>query len=151
DVGPRRIRLSHAGRKPMMYLVTGASGYLGGHLVQALRKRGERVRALVRTSEKAALLNGDGADVKLGDVREPAAMREALHDVNVVLHCAAAGGRHPARKDVYATNFVGLRNILDAMRSAGQARIVFVSGLSVLGMRHLTSPSEDMPYRPSGD
>jgi nucleoside-diphosphate-sugar epimerase len=135
----------------MTYLVTGATGFLGNHVLASLLNQGESVRALVRNPQKSAGLSAGGADVRIGDVRDPAVLREVVRDVSVVFHCAAAGGTHPSTQDIRSTNLLGLQNLVEAMREAGHARLVFISGLSVLGMRNLMSATEDLPWRRSGD
>src|SRR5581483_1469777 len=97
----------------MTCLVTGATGFLGGHLLEALLTQGESVRALVRTTGKAAGLRERGIDVRIGDVRDSAAVQEAVRGVNVVFHCAASGGTHPSKQDIHSTNLMGLHNVLE--------------------------------------
>jgi nucleoside-diphosphate-sugar epimerase len=135
----------------MTSLVTGATGFLGGHLAKELLAQGHPVRALVRDPQKAAALRNRGIEVHIGDVRDPLALREAVRECRAVFHCAAAGGRHPSKEEIYSTNSLGAKNLLDAIRATGQARLIYISGLSVLGMRNLNPASEDLPWRRSGD
>jgi dihydroflavonol-4-reductase len=135
----------------MTHLVTGATGFLGSHFVQALVARQQSVRALVRAPQKAAELENRGVDVRVADIRDPEGVAAAVRDVRVVFHCAAAGGIHPSKQAIQSTNLIGLRNVLDAIRQTDSARLVFVSGLSVLGMRNLASATEDLPWKKSGD
>jgi 2-alkyl-3-oxoalkanoate reductase len=135
----------------MTSLVTGATGFLGGHLLEALVSQGRPVRALVRDPQNAAVLRDRGIDVYVGDIRDPAAMQQAIRECHAVFHCAAAGGRHPSKQEIHSTNFIGIKNLLEAIRANRQQRLICISGLSVLGMRNLNPASEDLPWRRSGD
>src|SRR3990172_2387344 len=70
-------------------LVTGATGFIGGHLVEGLLARGSRVRALVRNEAKAAATLPSGADIVLGDVRDPDSLPAAMAGAQLVFHTAA--------------------------------------------------------------
>src|SRR2546425_8993048 len=83
----------------MTVLVTGASGLVGSHVVEALVARGETVRALVRPASRAAALRL-GAEAVAGDVTDPAVWQRAAHGVRAIVHAAAivqrrgSPGRH---------------------------------------------------------
>ena len=70
-------------------LVTGASGFLGSHIVQRLAERGERVRALVRRSSDTTYLEEHGAELAIGDVTDQRSLAAAFEDVDTVYHAAA--------------------------------------------------------------
>jgi nucleoside-diphosphate-sugar epimerase len=133
----------------MTSLVTGATGFIGGRVVEALLARGEAVRALVRNPAKWA--SPAGVELVAGDTRDPALVREAVAGADVVYHCAAATGEGLDRAAIYATTLEGTRHVLEALRQAGRGRLVLLGGLSVLGLRNLKEPAEDYPYRRSGD
>ncbi len=111
----------------MAILVTGASGFLGSHVVEELLTRGTRVRALVRRPDQAERWQGRGVEVVTGDVRSVEDVARAIAGVSVVHHCAAAVGPHFSRREIYDTNLTGVRNVLDALRRAGTGRLVLVS------------------------
>jgi nucleoside-diphosphate-sugar epimerase len=135
----------------MATLVTGASGFVGSHLVEDLLARGTAVRALVRHPAAVTGLRKRGVDVVVGDVRDPGALRDAVPGADVVYHCAAAVGPGYAKREIYETNLGGVRNVLEALRQAARGRLVFVSTLNVLGTCNLDPADEDLPCRPSGD
>src|SRR2546423_7883887 len=84
----------------MSVLVTGASGLVGSHVVEALAARGEPVRALVRPASRAAVLRL-GAEAVAGDVTDPAAWQAAAHGVRAIVHAAALVQRRgPPGRDV---------------------------------------------------
>jgi dihydroflavonol-4-reductase len=134
----------------MKTLVTGAGGFVGSRMVDELVERNEGVRALVRSPARAAELEKRGVEVCMGDVRDPATFDGILKEVDVVQHCAAAVG-HYSRKEIYDTNFCGVRNLLDACRRQGGKRVVLVSSVNVLGTRNLDPATEELPCRYSRD
>ncbi len=135
----------------MAILVTGASGFLGSHVVEELLTRGTRVRALVRRPDQAERWQGRGVEVVTGDVRSVEDVARAIAGVSVVHHCAAAVGPHFSRREIYDTNLTGVRNVLDALRRAGTGRLVLVSSVNVLGTRNLDPATEEAPCRYSHD
>jgi nucleoside-diphosphate-sugar epimerase len=135
----------------MTALVTGASGFVGSHVVDALRADGTDVRALVRTPTAAQELRGAGVEVQVGDVREPRVLAEAVRGVDVVYHCAAAVGSAYSPREIYDISMAGARHLLEALRQDGRSRAVLLTSVNVLGTRNLDAAAEDMPYRRSGD
>jgi nucleoside-diphosphate-sugar epimerase len=135
----------------MSFLITGATGFVGGHLLQSLCSRGKAVRALVRDPKKAAVLRARGIEVCVGDIRDAQSCLEAVRGADVVFHCAAASGRHPTQKEIYEINFLGVKNLLEAVHQAGRPRLVHISGLSVLGIGNYLPAHEDRPWRWSRD
>jgi nucleoside-diphosphate-sugar epimerase len=113
--------------------VTGGTGFVGAHLVKALRVRGDRVAALVRRPALAAQL-GWTEDVRQvrGDLDDEAALREGCAGADVVFHVA---GKIVARSDneFMATNRDGTAKMLEAAREGGVRRFIHVSSLAVGG------------------
>lgn len=107
-------------------LVTGGAGYVGRHLVDTLKARGADVRVFdVRVM--------DGVDMALGSVEDPAALRSAMRDIDIVYHLAGDAqlwARDPSRFD--RINHVGTKNVLDAAARAGVRRVVHCSSLTTL-------------------
>jgi nucleoside-diphosphate-sugar epimerase len=144
------MELGRKGRE-MTALVTGATGLVGSHTVDELLQRGHAVRALLRDDERAAALRERGVASLVGDVREPQTLKEAVRDVGVIYHCAAAVGAERSKREIYETNLTGAHNLLEAVRAAGKGRIVLLSSVNVLGTRDLDPATEDLPYRFSHD
>jgi nucleoside-diphosphate-sugar epimerase len=134
----------------MTALVTGATGFIGSHVVDALCGRGEAVHALVRDPARAAGLPERGVRVTTGDMRERSVLDAALREVDTVFHCAAAVGDHVSRRDLFAHNLEGARQLFAAARPVG-AHVILLSSLNVLGLRNLDPAIEDLPRRRSGD
>jgi nucleoside-diphosphate-sugar epimerase len=134
---------------PPTCLITGASGFVGGHLVEAGVRRGWSVRALVRPGSDAAPLERQGVTVCRGDLSDPAAVRAAVQGVEVVLHCAAKVGDWGPVETYRAVNVEGLRGLLEACRGVALRRFVHFSSLGVYAPRHHhgTDESEPLPQR----
>lgn len=117
----------------MNVFVTGGTGFVGAHLVKALRARGDTVTALARRPALAEQL-GWGSDVRLvrGDLADAAALREGCAGVDIVYHVA---GQIAARNaaEFMACNRDGTANVLEAARDGGARRVLFVSSLAVAG------------------
>ena len=125
-------------------LVTGAGGFIGSHLVEALATRGAAVRAFVRYTSRAdigllAFLPKpvlDGVEIIAGDLRDQDAVRRAVEDVDLIFHLGALiaipySYLHPA--EVVETNVMGTLNILLAARDLGIPRMVHTSTSEVYG------------------
>src|SRR5579884_2811300 len=126
-------------------LITGATGFVGGHLVEACTSRGWTVRALVRTSSETGLLERCNATLVRGDMTDNAAVREALQDVEVVFHCAAKVGDWGPVEEYRAVNVEALRGLLDACRNVPLKRFVHFSSLGVYAARHHYGTDETEP------
>jgi nucleoside-diphosphate-sugar epimerase len=116
----------------MKTLVTGATGFVGGHLVEALRRRGDEVTALARSPGKAAALAPLGVRVVSGDLHDRAALTRALEMQDVVYHVAGIVAAR-SEADFLAANRDGTRNLLDAAAAVGAPRVVFVSSMAAAG------------------
>src|SRR3989442_2189457 len=92
----------------MSVLVTGASGLVGSHVVEALAARGEPVRALVRPASRAAVLRL-GAEAVAGDVTDPAAWRAAARGVRALVHPPALVPRRASWGPYVAVHVDGAR------------------------------------------
>jgi NADH dehydrogenase len=110
-------------------LVTGGTGFIGPHVVHALRARETPVRALVRNPPRGTRLTAWGAELATGDVTEPASLRAACAGVDTVVHLVAIiRGRPAAFERVMAE---GTRNVVAAAKEAGARRFVLASALGL--------------------
>jgi 2-alkyl-3-oxoalkanoate reductase len=117
----------------MKILVTGASGFLGGHIAELLSKRGDSVRALVRkTSNRKHLESLENVELFEGSVEQVERVGEAVEGVDAVVHSA---GLIKARgtDEFFAVNVGGTSNLIEAARGRGLKRFVFVSSLEACG------------------
>jgi nucleoside-diphosphate-sugar epimerase len=136
------------------YLVTGAAGFIGSHLVRALLKRGDDVRGLdnFSTGKRSNLAGVTGLDLIEGDVTDIATVERAMTGVEFVLHQAAIPSVPRSVDDPFtshAANATGTLNVLDAARRAGTVkRLVYASSSSVYGDTPALPKVETMPTRP---
>jgi nucleoside-diphosphate-sugar epimerase len=116
--------------------VTGATGFIGMHVVRRLRERGDQVAALVRTPSKADELRGLGCEIVEGDLADEEAIRRGVQGTDAVFHVGATykvgipSSQHAAMRDA---NVRGTERVLDAAVDAGVRRIVYVSTGNVYG------------------
>jgi nucleoside-diphosphate-sugar epimerase len=133
-------------------LVTGATGFTGGHLAQYLADRGEHVRALVRPKSRARFEVSPLAKRVMafeGDLLDADSVRHAVNGVDVVYHIAAtyreAGQPDSAYREI---NVDGTRNVLEAAKAAGVRRVVHCSTGGVHGDIANPPANEDAPFNP---
>jgi len=107
--------------------VTGGTGFVGGHVVHALRRAGRPVRCLVRNPGKAGKLAALGCELAEGDVTDPASLRGAVEGVDVVVHLVAI--RQGKREQFQRIMVGGTRNLLKAAEERGVKRFVHMSAL----------------------
>jgi nucleoside-diphosphate-sugar epimerase len=128
-------------------LVTGGNGFLGRHVVKALRERGKSVRVLALRGEDTSSLELQGVDVYRGDIQDPVAVGMAMTGVEGVLHLAGMMGLWRPMEDYREVNVTGTENVCRAALAEG-ARLVHVSSWTVYGMGLGEPVREDRPLRP---
>jgi nucleoside-diphosphate-sugar epimerase len=122
-----------------MYLLTGATGFVGGVLARQLVAAGHSLRAIVRTPAKAVALRELGVELCQGDVTDKASMRAPMTGVDGVFHVAGwykLGATARDRVEAEAVNVHGTRNVLELMRELGVPRGVYTSTLAVNSDTH---------------
>lgn len=133
----------------MRVLVTGATGFTGGHLARGLKARGYEVRAMVRTPTAAQALSAEGIALVPGDLARPESLAHAVKDIDVVYNIAAlyrqAGLPDRVYHDVNAT---AVGRLIEASASAGVRRVVHCSTVGVHGDIEHPPAGEDAPLRP---
>jgi dihydroflavonol-4-reductase len=130
-------------------LVTGATGFTGGHLARALAARGYAVRALVRDAARAAALQTSGIEIVVGDLGDRGALARAAAGVDVVYHIAAIYRQAGLPESTYrAVNATAVRTIIEAAAAAGVRRVVHCSTVGVHGDVEHPPANEDAPLRP---
>ena len=110
-----------------MILVTGGSGFVGGHVVHELRGRDLTVRSLVRDARKAQKLEAWGCQLVQGDMTDPASLRRAVEGADTVVHLVAI--RQGRARDFQRIMVEGTRDLLAAAKDAGVGRFVHMSAL----------------------
>jgi NADH dehydrogenase len=113
-------------------LITGATGYIGRHLVARLVDQGTRPRCLVRNSNYASrVLPAGKLELVEGDTTQPASLATAVQGVETVVHAAfiTADRKEQPGSRYEETNVGGTANLVNAAKTAGVKRIVVLSGL----------------------
>ncbi len=113
-------------------LVTGATGFLGQHLVRHLLALGQPVRATGRNLKIGLALQADGADFRPVDLRDAAGMMAAMEGVEAVVHSGALSSVWGKVQDFHDINVGGTQNVIDACRAHGVRRLVYISSPSVM-------------------
>lgn len=133
----------------MRVAVTGAAGFIGGHLVRRLAGRGHTVRSVVRPTPEADRL-GD-ADVRYADIGDAEALASAFDGCDAIVHLAGLTTRHHASAWAYeAVNVGGTRAVVEAAQRAGAGRLVVGSTVGVYGRAASgQTPRPNTPYRRS--
>lgn len=137
----------------MTALVTGVTGFTGGHLARYLLRRGVHVRGLVRAGSQGkgevAALREAGVEIATGDLTDRAAVALACRGCDIVYHIAATYREAGQPDSAYrAINVDGVQHVIDGARAAGVRRVVHCSTGGVHG--HVANPpaDEDAPFNP---
>ena len=128
----------------MSILVTGATGFIGSRLAQALAERGEHVHLLVRSA--SAVRGHRCVRTFTGDIRDALSVKNAMTGCDRVFHLAAYAknwAKDPCTFE--AVNVGGLRNLLDAAQQLSVRKIVFTSSSVTIGPSNGVPASEDIP------
>jgi NAD dependent epimerase/dehydratase len=144
--------------RPQKILITGADGFIGSHLTEALLNRGYDVRAFVLYNsfnswgwlDKTPKTIRDSLDVFAGDIRDPHGVKVAMRGCDAVLHLAAliAIPYSYHSPDTYVdTNIKGTLNVLQAARELGVRRVIHTSTSEVYGTARFVPITEEHPLQ----
>lgn len=126
-------------------LVTGGGGFLGSAIVSRLMKRGDSVKSFSRGFYPR--LESLGVEQIQGDIADPAAVSQAVADVDTVFHTAAKPGVWGAYRDYYDTNVTGTQNVIDACLKHGVSMLIHTSSPSVVfDGSDMEGVDESVPY-----
>ena len=137
---------------PRSVLVTGASGFLGAHVVRTLAARGLTVRAQGR--ESARLQFAPEVQVVRTDLTDLAALTDAAAGCDAIVHCAALSAPWGARADFEAANVTGTANVIAAAEAGRIGKLVHISSPAVLftgSDQHEVGDDAPYPDRPSSE
>ena len=135
----------------MKILLTGASGFVGSHILDSLRARGLDTVLLLRPTSNQQFIASHLREVKLrpGSIGDPESLRQAMAGVTHVIHCAGAT-RASRISGFYEANQAGARNVIDAVNAQGGRvqRVVHISSLAAAGpaVRQNPAREEDPPH-----
>ncbi|MEO6236713.1 MAG: NAD-dependent epimerase/dehydratase family protein [Vicinamibacterales bacterium] len=134
----------------MKILVTGATGFTGGHLARALVTRGHDVTAMVRVPDRAGHLRDAGVSIAAGDLADPASLPRALDGGFAVVYNIAALYRQAGLPDsvYHQVNATAVGQLIDAASRSGVKRVVHCSTVGVHGDVGHAPANEDAPFNP---
>jgi dihydroflavonol-4-reductase len=116
--------------------ITGATGFVGGHVARQYAAEGACLRLLTRQTSRLDSLTGIDAEMVKGDLREPETLRSALTGCDALVHVAAdyrLWVRDP--EQMYAANVDGTRELLKLAREVGIQRVVYTSSVATMGFK----------------
>ncbi len=130
---------------PHHYFITGATGFIGGHVAAACVARGLPVSVIARPGSDTSQLTSLGVTIYPGDFTDPQTIGPALAGADVVVHCAAKVGDQGSVEEYRPVNVEGLRTLLEACKGRALHRFVHLSSLGVYEPRHHHGTDESEP------
>jgi nucleoside-diphosphate-sugar epimerase len=116
-------------------LITGASGFIGGHLAVRLAGEGWKVRCLARPTSDTSNLEELGVEIVVGDLQSPESLIRAVDGCRVVFHCGAMVSDWATVDEIVGVNVSGTRNLVSAAAASSVERFVHFSTTDVYGYR----------------
>lgn len=114
--------------------VTGATGFIGSHLVEELVKEECKIKCLVRPNSNTDFLKKLGVELVFGDLSDREFLKKSLKKINIVYHLAGSvDAKNKDNKIFYETNVLGTKNVLETSIEAGVKRFVHCSSVGVYG------------------
>ncbi len=134
----------------MKFLITGANGFIGSHLVEKLIDGGHQVRTLILkgTDESNLDVVQDKIEKIYADITKPETLTSICDQIDVVVHLAALLSDWGPDKIFMKVNYEGTKHVLDAAIKARVKRFVFMSSLTVHGFKNFIEAGEETPYEP---
>ncbi|MCK5306140.1 MAG: NAD-dependent epimerase/dehydratase family protein [Candidatus Omnitrophica bacterium] len=129
--------------------ITGASGFIGSHIVDRLVEAGYELTALVREQSDLSFVPTDRLTLCQGDLTDYESVEKAMKNCEVVVHAAARTSDWGNKEKFYRANVEGTQNLLKAARENKIKKIILISTTAVLGEEDSPLPKkEDCPYKP---
>ena len=138
----------------MKILITGATGFIGSHLVKALIEDGHICRCLVRkTSNIGNLKSLDNVEIKYGDITDKSSLKGIVEGIDIVYHLAAIGHISAASfktyRIYYMNNVMGTKNLVEeCLRERNIKRFVYFSSTAAMGLLKMPIVDETVKCRP---
>jgi dihydroflavonol-4-reductase len=138
------------------YLITGATGFIGPHLIKTLIKSGHRCRCLVRDGNKAQELEKSGVELVTGDITQPSSLKGIAEGMDAVLHLATLGhmSNFTVTESMFeAINVQGALNVMEEALRARVSRVVHCSSVAAMGIGSeapATEKSKCIPHHAYG-
>ena len=148
--GDARQGEPRAGKAALTTCVTGATGFVGGHVARLLAERGHGVRATYRNSGRLARLEGIEVEPVKADVLDRAGMRRAVRGCDVVFHTAGYVNSRPPER-VWRINALAPRVVVEAAAAEGVRRVVLTSTVAAIGTEAGDEVADESHvFRPGG-
>ena len=129
----------------MKILVTGASGFIGGYLIQDLLHHRYKIRALTRNPD----LKIKGIEIVVGDITQPQTLNNAADGVEAVFHNAAYAIDWGKKEDFYRVNQQGTRHVAETCEKNGVKKLIYTSSAGIYGFPNRTNEiTEQTPPHP---
>lgn len=133
----------------MKVLVTGATGFIGGHLVEDLHNRGYSVIAMARKTSNISRLKELGLEIRYADLTDPPSLVEATKGVDAVVHLAAYYTFHGKKELYWKVNVEGTRSLIEACLKNGVTRFIYCSTTEAVGPVKNPPATEDVEPNPT--
>jgi nucleoside-diphosphate-sugar epimerase len=130
-------------------LVTGGAGFLGINLIRALLAQGYRAVSVDMAEFDYPERDDERVRIVTADIRDCDALAAAMAGVDLAVHCAAALPLYKP-EDIYSTDVIGTRNVLETAQAAGLKRVVHISSTAVYGVPDHHPSHEDDPMKGVG-
>jgi nucleoside-diphosphate-sugar epimerase len=114
-------------------VLTGATGFIGGHLAERLVREGHRVRCVVRATSDTSLLQALDVELAVGDLTSLRSLVDAVEGCKYVFHCGALVSDWATTDEIRRINVEGTRNLLEASVDSGVERVIHFSTTDVYG------------------
>jgi nucleoside-diphosphate-sugar epimerase len=115
----------------MNVLITGASGFLGGHCAEAFTHHGDTVRAIVRTSSRVEFLKSLGVSLHAAELDQADQLRQAMNGVDIVVHAATKVEPYGHWREFVEATIEGTRHVLQAAIVCGVRHFIYISSVGV--------------------
>jgi len=133
-------------------LITGATGFIGSHLVERNIREGNKIKILALPGDKKALdFKSRGIDVVYGDIREPSAVNEAVSDIQIVFHLSGVVTDWTPKEIFDKVNIRGTRSICEACLQKNVDRLIEVSTNDVFGLKENVVINESFDFSSWGE
>jgi nucleoside-diphosphate-sugar epimerase len=145
DEGPARPAAAVPRRAPAREgtcLITGASGFIGGHLAEQLVQQGVPVRCMVRATSDTSVLEKLDVELEVADLESRHSLARAMDGCQYVFHCGALVSDWATADEIERVNVVGTRNVLNAAVAASVKRLIHFSTTDVYGYPGLPAVDE---------
>jgi len=135
----------------MKIFISGATGFVGGHLAENLIKENHEIKTLVRKSSDVSFIKTLGVDITYGDITDYASVKAAMEGCELVYHAASSRFSTSIKYPVYYdVNVKGTRNVMHTAIETGVSHVVYCSTVGVYGWSCKIPVDENTPLNPNG-